>query len=389
MVQHKTHPKPSPITPSLQPNPSVYSQLFSKATDLILVLSLDWHLEYANPAAETFFKLPRAGYRGRSVKGYFAEELLLKFIEASRKVRHDVSQLRFEVDFRGHDNRPVAMELLISPRTDGKVVTGFYLHLRDVSHERQIQELIRESQKMEALQYFISGTTKEIQHPLMAILKKIEGFEGKYAGRSFEYVSYKEFVQIMDFLKVIRGQIKLCYDTTAKLTNINKKRLKFESHHCSCSDVIRELIKVKDANLKNGNVKFRLRLADKLPLIALGEIELNEIVGHIVDNSLQAMPAGGHLAISTALASGGHEVRIDIGDDGVGISPDDLPHIFEPFFTTKQRGFERTIGLGLSIVYSLVKAAHGQIKVKSSLRKGTTVQLTFPVDEQFPKPRHK
>jgi len=273
--------------------------------------------------------------------------------------------------------------LTVSPRIEGKTVTGFYLNIRDFSHERQVQELVRESQKMEALQYFVSGTTKEIQHPLLAILKKIEGFEKKYVGRSFEYVSFKEFTQIMDFLKGIHGQIENCYKTTAKLTNLNKKHLKFESQYCSATDVIREIVKLKDANLQSERVKFRLRLSDKLPLISLGEIELTEIMNHIIDNALQAMPAGGQLTVASALTNGGHEVRIDISDDGVGIAPEDLAHIFEPFFTTKQRGAQHSTGLGLAIVYSLVKAAHGQIKVESSLRKGTTVHLTFPVAEQL------
>ncbi len=117
-------------------------------------------------------------------------------------------------------------------------------------------------------------------------------------------------------------------------------------------------------------------------------LELSQVISHIVENALQAMPAGGHLTIVMSNLSDSHQVKIEISDEGVGISPEDLPHIFEPFFTTKQRGVDRSVGLGLSIVYSLVKAAHGEIHVKSSLRKGTSVQLIFPVAIHGKMPHH-
>jgi two-component system cell cycle sensor histidine kinase/response regulator CckA len=386
MVRHRS---PNQLlSDSSATNYSVYSQLFTRTKDLVLVLSSDSRIEYANPSAEKFFKLPKPAYLTRPINDYLNGEVLLKITETLKKVNEDHSQYRIEIDAAAKNHNLATLELTILPRVNGEVVDGFLLNFRDVSQERQVQDLIREAQKMEALQYFVSGTTKEIQHPLLAILKKMEGFEKKYDGRSFEYVSYKEYNQIISFLKMLHAQIKSCYETAAKLTNLNKKHLKFESHYCSATDVIREIVKLKEANLDDSTMNFRLRLSDKLPLIALGEIELTEIVTHIIDNALQAMPAGGHLLVTSSLVAGGQDVRIDISDDGVGIDPEDLPHIFEPFFTTQQSGVQRRTGLGLSIVYSLVKAAHGQIKVDSSLRKGTTVHLTFPAAEFIPKAHH-
>ncbi len=214
---------------------------------------------------------------------------------------------------------------------------------------------------------------------MMSILKRIEDIENKYRRRSFEYVSFREFTGIMDFSAIMHQQVKYCYDTTAKLANLNKKHLKFESNYCQANNVIREVARLKEQVLKNSNIKVKLRLFANLSLTALGEIEFNQIISHLIDNAMHAMPGGGQLLISTSNLPDARVIRVEISDSGVGISPEDLPHIFEPFFTTKQRGVDKSAGLGLSIVYSLVKAGHGQIHVKSSLRKGTTVELILPI----------
>ena len=359
----------------------VYARLFSGAVDATLILTENLQIHYANLAAKSLFNFSGEQGTGKFFKDYLSAESLPKFIAAIKKGRQAATQDRIEINVINGYRQRIAIALTILPMIENKRVNGFCLTLHDIGQEQQIEELLRESQKMEAMQYFVAGTTKELQHPLLAILKRIESIENKYKDRSFEYVGYKEFNNIMTFLELIRKQIKSCYDTTTKLTSANKKRLKFESNHCQVNEVIREVVRIKGKNFKNPNVKFRVRLSEKLPLLALGHIEINQILSHIIDNSFYAMPGGGVLTITTQSHAETRNIQIDISDDGVGISPEDLPHIFEPFFTTKQRATDKSAGLGLSIVYSLVKAGNGQIKVKSSLRKGTKVQLVFPAVE--------
>lgn len=354
-------------------------QFFGGASVPILVLSLDLRVYYANPAAQKIHHWVRAGSKGASFKDYVGADVWQKMIAAIKKVKQKRSECRLELNVRDAHGDQTTLKVTVFPLFENNAIAGFWLILRDVSQERQIQDIVHESQKMEAMQYLVSGTTKELQHPLLAILKRIESLMSKYHGRSFEYVSFKEFTHIMDVLSIMRRQIKNCYETTEKLTRFNKKRLKFEQNYSQPNVVIREVVRIKEQNFKNSNVTLKLRLFDKLPTVNLGELELNQILGHIVDNALQALPAGGQITIATVSLPDSQQVKIEISDNGVGISPEDLPHIFEPFFTTKQRGVERSAGLGLSIVYSLVKAANGQIHVKSSLRKGTIVQLVFPV----------
>jgi len=70
-------------------------------------------------------------------------------------------------------------------------------------------------------------------------------------------------------------------------------------------------------------------------------------------------------------------IRIEITDNGVGISEEDLPHVFEPFFSTKQNA--SGIGLGLAIVHGIVQSHKGKTEVKSIRGKETTISITLPL----------
>jgi two-component system NtrC family sensor kinase len=70
-------------------------------------------------------------------------------------------------------------------------------------------------------------------------------------------------------------------------------------------------------------------------------------------------------------------VRLEISDNGSGISPEDIPHIFEPFFSTKREA--RGIGLGLPIVHGIVQSHGAKIDVNSMVGKGTTIAINFPL----------
>ena len=115
-----------------------------------------------------------------------------------------------------------------------------------------------------------------------------------------------------------------------------------------------------------------------------GQLEL--AVLNLAINARDAMPAGGILTISTANVPAGDPrlpedvtgdcVMVAVGDTGTGMSEEVRAKVFEPFFTTKSVG--KGSGLGLSMVYGLVKQCHGAIAIDSTVGRGTTVSMFFP-----------
>jgi signal transduction histidine kinase len=86
------------------------------------------------------------------------------------------------------------------------------------------------------------------------------------------------------------------------------------------------------------------------------------------------MPDGGSLTVKSYVDDG--QIRIDVGDSGVGIPPENLDKIFDPFFTTKEVG--KGTGLGLSVSYGIIRKHHGQVTVTSEVGKGTIFTITLP-----------
>ena len=104
---------------------------------------------------------------------------------------------------------------------------------------------------------------------------------------------------------------------------------------------------------------------------------MKQVFLNLILNSIEAMPNGGTLTVSTNLFSSGDKesVIICVRDSGCGIPEKDIPHIFEPFYSTKEKG----TGLGLSISYSIIKEHQGEIKVESEIGKGTRFEIELPL----------
>ena len=130
-------------------------------------------------------------------------------------------------------------------------------------------------------------------------------------------------------------------------------------------------------------------LAENLWLVTADEGQIGQVIRNIVLNAREAMPAGGTVVIRAenvtrtnhekpALPSGNY-VRVSISDQGIGISPEDLPQIFDPYFSTKERGEQKGMGLGLTVCHSIIEKHGGTIAVQSTSGQGTTVEFYLPV----------
>ncbi len=122
--------------------------------------------------------------------------------------------------------------------------------------------------------------------------------------------------------------------------------------------------------------------SDLLPVLGGGE-EWVQILAALIENALEAMPAGGLVEVGGAPE--GRVARIWVNDTGRGIQPDVLPHVMEPFYTSRaELGAE---GLGLAMVAALVESMGGAVRIASKVGEGTRVEITIAMAEAAPEPR--
>ena len=147
------------------------------------------------------------------------------------------------------------------------------------------------------------------------------------------------------------------------------------------NDVLEELLRLLRPELKEADIALRVDLGHNLPRVLLDQRYLREALLNLIKNAIAAMmetPATERpRVLSVSSFAGGDTVTIRIGDTGPGIPPEIQGKIFEPYFTTREFGS----GLGLTLVYKIVKEHLGEIELDSKAGAGSTFAISIPVPQ--------
>ncbi len=157
----------------------------------------------------------------------------------------------------------------------------------------------------------------------------------------------------------------------------------------SIARLIEQTVSIRATSKKH--IEYKLNLAQNLSQVLFVYEQMNLAIGHLISNAEDAMPDGGILIISAdnmrlieKKVSGsltlqpGNYVKISVSDQGIGIPSQNLEKVFDPYFTTKEHSSEKGHGLGLTIVYAIIRRHKGNIFVDSKPQAGTTVNVFLP-----------
>lgn len=187
-------------------------------------------------------------------------------------------------------------------------------------------------------------------------------------------------------IKTINAQIERIERIVRKM--LDKTRFETELSPLDLNLLLRRLCHAMSPAFDKRNIQLVDALSDNLPFIAGSSDRLQQLFLNLINNSLDAMPAGGEIHISTAFELGktgkSQQVIVDFADTGLGMTSEVMSHIFDPLYTTKQRG--HGTGLGLVIVSQIVSEHGASMEVESELGKGTRFRLAFSaIPNELPK----
>ncbi len=128
--------------------------------------------------------------------------------------------------------------------------------------------------------------------------------------------------------------------------------------------------------IKIANIAFISDFGAKLDLVYCSPNQFKQACVALIVNASEAIRENGEIIIRTSNPDK-DTIKIEIIDNGIGISEDDIQHIFEPFYSTKHD--QSGIGLGLAIVHGIIQNHKGKIQVKSELGNGTTISISLPL----------
>jgi len=272
--------------------------------------------------------------------------------------------------------------------SDGQVSGAICMSL-DITDRKQLEEQLRQAQKMEAVGRLAGG----IAHDFNNLLMVIQGYSDLLVER----------LPDGDPLRRNAEQIQMASQRASSLTRqllaFSRKQM-LAPKILNVQSVVAEMEKIL-RRLIGEDVQLETSSAPDLGLIKADRSQIEQVILNLAVNARDAMPQGGRLTIETAnveldasyshppaVLSPGRYVMLAVTDNGCGMDAETQAHVFEPFFTTKEKG--KGTGLGLATVYGVVKQSGGYVWVYSEPGRGTSFKIYLPRIEEtaVPAGRH-
>ena len=256
---------------------------------------------------------------------------------------------------------------------EGRII-GAVVSFSDITKQKEMEELLIQSQKMEAIGRITGCVSHDFNNLLTVIMGNLQ-FLRKLADKDS---------RMLDLITKIMNAARNGSDLVNRLLGFSKEqRLTLETH-----DVNEVLLEVKSflGRILGEKIQFSLNLPDEECFATTDKTQLQNAILNLCVNARDAMPEGGKLSISASKVepgwagvegnAGAEYVELVVEDSGTGMSAEIQSQIFEPFFTTKD--LSKGTGLGLSTVYGFLKQSGGNVTVSSEINKGTIFKLYVP-----------
>jgi PAS domain S-box-containing protein len=364
-----------------------FQSMLASIGDAVIATDRRGNVSWMNASAEALLGIPLANARRRPLAA------IVQFRE--QKTAAPV-ELPIDAMLRGASPVPAALTRLVLMRAGMEVeveetitpvrtragkVAGLILLIRDATRRREAEDQLSRSQKMEALARLAGGVAGDFNNLLTVMTGYGEMLRAELTPTNPLHRFADEIIFAAD-----------------RAAGVTRQLMAFSRHQSPQTRVL-------DLNASVASMETMLRrlLGDRIDLVAIpgpgvlrvkadpGQME--QVIVNLAMNARDAMPEGGKFMIETSsvdllpdmpgrpegLAPGGYVV-LTVSDTGVGMDAATRSRLFEPFFTTKSHG--RSTGLGLSIVYGIVKQSGGDIAVYSQPGSGTIFEIYLPKSKE-------
>ena len=340
------------------------------AVDGVILFDAQDRILLFNPACERLF-----GYRANEVMGRNVGMLMPEPAAGSdNPARHFATG--GEAVGQHRDGSTFPMDLSVGKaRQDGELIFVGIIH--DLTARKLTEQQLQQAQKMETVGQLSGGIAHDFNNLLTVIIGNAEHLS--------------EQLKVRPDLKRFADDICQSGERGAELTQrllAFSRRQLLQPQMIDCRGLLDSMFKLLKRTLRE-DIEIRTSSGPGTIMAFADRAQLESAVLNLALNAQDAMPAGGHLTLSTELTAIDDDYRalhpevaagayalISVTDDGEGMTVDVIARAFEPFFTTKEVG--KGSGLGLSMVYGFAKQSGGHVSIYSEPGLGTTVRIYLP-----------
>ena len=351
-------------TQSLANLRALHERIVASIRSGVVTTDLQGRIYTFNAAAEEITGYQEQDVRGQDASIFFGE--VKDIIQHSMELTETAdSSPRFEADCLTADGLRLRLGFSLSPLyAETGETTGTVITFQDLTHIRALEETSRRQDRLAAIGRMAASIAHEIRNPLAAMRGSIQMLRAEMRGDSSETELMEIILRESDRLNRIISD----FLTYARPRSIVQSKVD-----------VGELLQQTFTLLRNSSEIHKSHVIEaKTPedpaLTNADSEQLRQVFWNLARNALNAMPQGGTLNAVVAVNSN-KRLRIIFDDTGRGMSPEQVEHLFEPFSSTTGG-----VGLGLSIVYQIIRDHGGTINVRSREGKGTTISIELPAD---------
>jgi PAS domain S-box-containing protein len=357
-----------------------FVSLVEQTDDFIGMTGFDGRAIYINRAGCRLVGLDPATVAGTPIEGFYPEHWWLK-------LRDEIfpSIMRGEGNWVGEAQlcdiakRPIDVSMNVFPVNHPETgqLLCFASVIRDITERKQLEEQLRQSQKLDSIGQLAGGVAHDFNNLLVVI--------GGYASMMLEDLPPEHAMR--EGLEEIRNAGDRAGALTRQLLTFSRRQ-RAELKNFAINDLVLNLEKML-RRMIGEDIDLVLALDESAGVMCADPVHMEQVIVNLAVNARDAMPDGGRLLIETSRLfadeefsrihleiNPGEYVMLSVSDAGTGMTAEVKSHIFEPFFTTKAKS--KGTGLGLSTVYGIVKQSRGSIFVYSEPGRGSTFKMLFP-----------
>ncbi len=356
-----------------------FRSLTENAPDVIASMSPDGYITYVNPAVEAVLGYAREEIIGKEFLYLVRKEDTKDYLRIFKKIREDRESL---LDYNGalvHKDGTLRYFIICGTPTidDLGKVTGIEGILKDITERIELESHIQQIQRIEAVGTLAGGIAHDFNNILTAIRGSLD----------LCLLTTPETSPMRRSLKLIENAAVRASDLTRQLLLFSRKQ-PMETVPIDLNASVDNILKIIE-RLIGEDITTRVTMEPSLWSVMADKGSIEQVIMNLVINARDAMPDGGDILIQTQnvvvdeaytkiypFARAGKHVCLTITDTGMGMDSETQKRIFEPFFTTKDAG--KGTGLGLAVVYGIVKQHKGWIVAESTPEEGASFKAYFP-----------
>ena len=285
---------------------------------------------------------------------------------ASEAIRQQQPQ-RESIELARGATDPRSLEVSAVPlRENSAEMKGAVLLFRDVTHFRKVENMRRD---------FVANVSHELRTPLSIFRGYLETLLDD------PHQPPGELLRILEIMERHSDRLNALVEDVLSLARLESPGMELNLSEIDLPELLHSIMRDWEKRFAAKQLKSHLNFPGTLPQLRADETRLQELISNLLDNAVKYSKPGGTVFLRAE--SEGNFVRISVADQGIGISPNDLPRIFERFYRAdKSRSSEQSgTGLGLSIVKHIAQLHGGSVEAKSELGKGTTITVSLPVTQ--------